>query len=131
MVASTSAGSISQNQPAERYATVGGLRIHYLDWGTSGKQPLILLHGIGRVAHTFDHLAPHYVNDYHVIAVDMRGHGDSGWDPQGAYLVEDYVSDIKGLIDQLNLRHIVLWGNSTGGRVAQVIAGLHPELLRP
>jgi pimeloyl-ACP methyl ester carboxylesterase len=113
----------------DQVATVGGLRIHYLDWGANGKQPLVLLHGIARVAHNFDHLAPHFTKDYRVIAVDMRGHGDSGWHPDGAYLVEDYVSDVEGLIAQLALRNIVLWGNSTGGRVAQMIAGRHPELV--
>jgi pimeloyl-ACP methyl ester carboxylesterase len=71
-------------------AIVNGLRIHYLEWGTQGKPPLLLLHGIARVAHSFDHAAPHFESRYRVIAVDMRGHGDSDWDPQGAYLVEDY-----------------------------------------
>jgi len=121
--------SRSVAQPVDRNVTVNGLPIHYLEWGSGGKQPLILLHGIARVAHTFDHLAPHFSGNYHVIAVDMRGHGDSGWDPQGAYLVEDYVGDIEGLVAQLQLRNIVLWGNSTGGRVAQVFAGSHPELV--
>ena len=119
----------AQAQAVDRYVTVNGLRIHYLDWGTAGKPPLILLHGIGRVAHTFDHVAPHFDKNYHVIAVDMRGHGDSGWDPQGAYLVEDYAKDIEGLAEQLRLRNIVIWGNSTGGRVAQVFAGLRPDLV--
>ncbi len=113
----------------DRFITVNDLRIHYLDWGADGKRPLILLHGIGRIAHTFDHLAPHFNKDYHVIAVDMRGHGDSGWDPNGQYLVEDYVKDIAGLAEQLRLKNIVIWGNSTGGRVAQVFAGMHPELV--
>jgi pimeloyl-ACP methyl ester carboxylesterase len=116
-------------QSPDRYVRVNGLRIHYLDHGTDGKQPLILLHGIGRVAHTFDHLAAHFNGKYHVIAVDMRGHGDSDWDPQAAYLVEDYVKDIEGLANELHLRNIVIWGNSTGGRVAQVFAGTHPELV--
>jgi pimeloyl-ACP methyl ester carboxylesterase len=116
-------------QPVDRFVTVDGLRIHYLDWGAPEKPPLIMLHGIGRVAHTFDHIAPHLVSRYHVMAVDMRGHGDSGWDPKGAYLVEDYVKDIEGLAEQLRLRNIVVWGNSTGGRVAQVFAGLHPDLV--
>lgn len=116
-------------QPADRFASVNGLRIHYLEWGTSDKPPLIMLHGIGRVAHTFDHIAPHFASRYHVMAVDMRGHGDSDWDPKGAYLVEDYVKDIEGLAQQLRLRNIVIWGNSTGGRVAQVFAGLHPDLV--
>jgi pimeloyl-ACP methyl ester carboxylesterase len=109
----------------DRFIVANGLRIHYLDWGSPGKQPLILLHGIARGAHNFDHLAPRFVGDYHVIAVDMRGHGDSEWHPAGEYLVEDYTSDVVALIEQLALRNVVLWGNSTGGRVAQMIAGLH------
>ena len=116
-------------QPTDRTLRVNGLRIHYLEWGTADKQPLIMLHGIGRIAHTFDHIAPHFAARYHVMAVDMRGHGDSDWDPKGAYLVEDYVKDIEGLAQQLRLKNIVIWGNSTGGRVAQVFAGLHPELV--
>jgi pimeloyl-ACP methyl ester carboxylesterase len=115
--------------PQDRFINVNGLRLHFLDWGTETKPPLILLHGIGRVARTFDHLAAHFSKDYHVIAVDMRGHGDSGWSADGAYLVEDYVKDIEGLATQLQLRNIVIWGNSTGGRVAQVFAGMHPELV--
>lgn len=109
--------------------TAGGPRIHYLDWGTAGKRPLVLLHGIARCARNFDHLAPHFAADYHVIAVDMRGHGDSEWDPEGAYLVEDYTRDVEALIDALGLRDIVLWGNSTGGRVAQMIGGLRPGIV--
>jgi esterase len=124
----TCSGIFAQS-PQDRFVTVDGLRIHYLDWGGEGKQPLILLHGIGRVAHTFDHLALHFSPNYHVMAVDMRGHGDSGWDPKGAYLVEDYAKDIEGMAAQLRLRNIVIWGNSTGGRVAQVFAGLHPDLV--
>jgi pimeloyl-ACP methyl ester carboxylesterase len=111
----------------DRYSEVNGLRIHYLDWGTSGKQPLVLLHGISRVAHNFDHLAPRFADRYHVIAVDMRGHGDSAWHPEGAYTVEDYTSDIEKLVEQMDLRDVVFWGNSTGGRVAQMMAGLHPD----
>jgi pimeloyl-ACP methyl ester carboxylesterase len=116
-------------EPADRFVTVNGLRIHYLDWGNPEKPPLILLHGIARVAHTFDHIAPALRDRYHVIAVDMRGHGDSDWDPSGGYLVEDHVKDLEGLIRQLGLPKVVLLGNSTGGRVAQVYAGLHPEMM--
>ena len=120
---------VPQAGPTDGFVTVNGLRINYLEWGVPDKQPLIMLHGIGRVAHTFDHIAPHFSSKYHVMAVDMRGHGDSDWDPKGAYLVEDYVKDIEGLAQQLGLQRIVIWGNSTGGRVAQVFAGLHPELV--
>jgi len=42
---------------ADRFVTVNGLRMHYLDWGNPGKPPMILIHGIARHAHTFDHIA--------------------------------------------------------------------------
>jgi esterase len=119
--------------PADRYVTVNGLRIHYLDWagaGEEGKPTLILLHGIGKLARSFEPIAGRFCDRYRVIAMDLRGHGDSAWQPQAAYLVEDYVQDLEGLVEQLGLRNIVLWGNSTGGRVAQVFAGMHPELTR-
>jgi esterase len=116
-------------QPAytDRFVAVNGLRLHYLDWGSADKPPFIMLHGISRVAHQFDHLAPYFTANYHVIAIDMRGHGDSGWSPEGAYVVEDYVKDLEAFADKLNLRNLTLLGNSTGGRVVQVYAGLHPD----
>jgi len=122
-------GSLSAATPAEGFVTVAGLRVHYLDWGNPSAPPLILLHGIDRIAHTFDHIAPRFTSRYHVIAMNLRGHGDSGWDPQARYLVEDHVGDLEGLVRTLALRKVTLWGNSTGGRVVQVFAGLHPDLV--
>jgi esterase len=119
----------AQGQPADRFIEVSGLRIHYLDWGGSDKPPLLMVHGLDRVAHTFDHLAMRFSSRYHVLAIDMRGHGDSGWDAKGRYLVEDHVGDVEGVVAQLGLRNLVLWGNSTGGRVVQVFAGKHPDLV--
>jgi esterase len=118
---------LASAQSSDRFITVNGLRLHYLDWGSPDKPPFIMLHGISRVAHQFDHIAPLFKSDYHVIALDMRGHGDSAWSPDGAYLVEDYVKDLEAIVDQLNLRNMTLLGNSTGGRVVQVYAGLHPD----
>src|SRR5688500_10426010 len=89
--------------PADRYADVNGIRIHYLEWGDAGAQPLVLLHGIARCAHAFDHLAPHFADRYRLLAIDLRGHGDSAWDAGGNYLVEDYVSDVEALLDALAL----------------------------
>jgi esterase len=115
--------------PVDRFVTVNGLRLHVVDWGNSTRPPMVLIHGLDRVARTFDTVAAHFSATHHVIAYDMRGHGDSAWDPQGRYLVEDHVTDLAGLVDQLQLRDLVLWGNSTGGRVAQVFAGMRPDLV--
>src|SRR5262245_4139718 len=117
-----------ERQPTDRFVDVNGLRIHYMDWG-GNERPFVMVHGLDRVARTFDHLARRLSPAYRVIAIDMRGHGDSGWDPQGRYLVEDHVGDLEGVVQQLGLRDLTLWGNSTGGRVVQVFAGKHPELV--
>src|SRR5215813_337628 len=113
-------------QPAQRdlFVTVNGLRLHVVETGgaSTGRPAIILLHGIARHAHTFDHVARDFARTYRVLAVDMRGHGDSGWSPEGAYLVQDYVKDLEAFVDQLKLRNLVLLGNSTGGRVVQVYA---------
>ena len=114
-------------QPMDRTITVNGLRLHYLDRGTPDKPTLILVHKIEGHAHTFDHIVSEFTRDYRVIALDMRGHGDSAWSPEGAYLVEDHVKDLAAVIQELGLRRVTLWGNSTGGRVVQVYAGLNPD----
>jgi len=125
----TAQPSSAVRAPQDHFVAVGGLRIHYVDWGNPSAPPLVMLHGIDRIARTFDHVAPRLAGRYHVIAMDLRGHGDSGWDPEGRYLVEDHVGDLEGLVRALGLRNVTLWGNSTGGRVVQVFAGMHPELV--
>ena len=127
--ASQASSAAALPPPRDGFVMSGSLRIHYVDWGSDGKPPLVLVHGIDRIARTFDHVATHFTGRYHVIAMDLRGHGDSGWDPQGRYLVEDHASDLEALVRALGLRDIVLWGNSTGGRVVQVFAGTHPGLV--
>jgi esterase len=117
----------AQVVPADKFVSVNGLKLHYLDWGGEGKPVLVMIHGIDRHAHTFDHVAPHFIDRYHVFAIDMRGHGESEWDPDGRYFVEDYVRDFEAMADALRWRDITVWGNSTGGRVAQVFAGAHPD----
>lgn len=112
----------------DRFISVNGLRIHYLDWGTEGKTPLVILpECCSGLAHSYDHIASRFNHEYHVIAVDLRGHGDSDWSPDGAYLVDDYVKDLEAMVEQLKLRDVVLLGSSLGGRVAQQYAGMHPE----
>jgi esterase len=116
----------------DSFVTVNGLRLHVIEWGlprANLRPSIFLLHGIARHAHTFDHIATQLTGKYRVFAIDMRGHGDSAWSPDGAYLVDDYVRDLEQLVDRLQprLAKISLLGNSTGGRVAQVYAGRHPD----
>src|SRR3990172_6966910 len=80
--------------------TLNGLRFHFLDWGTAGRPPLLLLHGGAQTAHSWDDVAPDLATDHHVLALDQRGHGDSAWAPGGAYARADFVGDIAAFLDE-------------------------------
>jgi esterase len=104
--------------PQDRYLTVNGLRLHYLEWGFKNTQPMILLHGFMGHAHVWDGFAAKFCSRYHVIAIDHRGHGESQWSMEGAYTLDDHFSDIALFIDTLQLENAILIGHSMGGRHA-------------
>ncbi len=106
-----------------------GLRLHYVDWGNYGVQPMVLLHGLQDCARSWDFFSHNMRSEYHVIALDHRGHGDSDWaePPKTGYRLQDYVSDVEALVEQLGLDNIVLMGHSAGGRNAFVYATRRPE----
>jgi len=62
------------------------LRLHYVDWGNAGKPPLLMIHGGRDHCRNWDWTAAALRHDWHVIAPDLRGHGDSQWSPDGSYM---------------------------------------------
>ena len=118
-----------QAEPTHRYVEVEGLRLHYLDWGgDSDKRTFVLLHGGAAHAHWWDSVAPLLTPYGRVLALDFRGHGRSQWERSGNYGPPAYLKDVRGLIDSLGTR-VVLVGHSMGAAVAQWAAVTHPELL--
>jgi pimeloyl-ACP methyl ester carboxylesterase len=109
-----------------RFVEAGGLRLHYLDYGTAGRPPILCVHGGAAHAHWFDFVAPYFGADYHVRALDQRGHGDSAWADPPAYSYERYASDLAEVVEKLDLRDFVLIGHSMGGTIALVYAATHP-----
>ena len=89
-----------EKTPVDGYVPVNGLRIHYLDWSNAGAPVMLMLHGLTRFAHALDGVARHFCDRFHVIAYDLRGHGNSDWDPQGRYDMETHLSDLEAFIDQ-------------------------------
>ena len=98
----------------DKHLTVNGVRLHYLDWGTEGKTPLICLHAHTTHGRTWDDFAEAMSPYYHVLAVDQRGHGESEWADTG-YARDRYVEDLAAFADALELSRFVLVGCSMGG----------------
>ena len=88
---------------------------------------MLCVHGGSAHAHWFDYVAPGFTPDHHVLAPDLRGHGDSAWaDPQ-TYSFETHAEDINAFLEKLDLKDVVLIGHSMGGMVSLVHAATHPE----
>jgi pimeloyl-ACP methyl ester carboxylesterase len=98
--------------PEDKWFTDGDLKIHYLDWGKPDAIAMLLVHGICCSAHYWDFFARNMRQDFHVIALDQRGHGESSW--SGNYTLEQYADDLAVLIKGLDLHDIVLIGHSQG-----------------
>jgi esterase len=116
--------------PAEHDAALGGMRLHYLDWGRSGRPPVLFLHGGGLTAHTWDLVCLGLRNDHHCFALDQRGHGDSEWSPHLDYVTEAHVRDLEALVRHLELERPVLVGQSMGALNALGYAARHADALR-
>lgn len=112
-------------EPHAAEVTLGGVRLHYVDWGTEGKPPLVLLHGFSAHARFWDGFAAKMRGDYHVYALDQRGHGDSAW--TDSYPQEAMPADFAAFADHLGLERFTLVGHSMGGGVAFRYAAAHPE----
>lgn len=106
------------------------LRLHYVDWGNPQAPPLILLHGGRDHCRNWDWVAQALCNDWHVIAPDLRGHGDSEWVADGNYSMAAYVADLAQLIDQQKLAPVTLIGHSLGGNVVLRYSGVYPHSVR-
>lgn len=111
-----------------RIPVTDGLSLHALEWSTEGV-PMILVHGFGNEAHLWDDFAPHVAEHYRVIALSLRGHGDSDWDPEHRYDYDSHVADLMAATSHLGIDRMVLVGFSLGGRVAMLYAGIAPEKL--
>src|SRR5262245_38315618 len=103
------------------------LRLHYVDWGNGGRGPLLLIHGGRDHCRNWDWAATALRDEWHVIAPDLRGHGDSQWSPDGSYTMAGYLYDLAQLVHQQRLEPVTIVAHSLGGNIALRYAGLYPE----
>jgi pimeloyl-ACP methyl ester carboxylesterase len=103
------------------------LRLHYVDWGNPSAPSLLLVHGGRDHCRNWDWAAQALRDDWHVVAPDLRGHGDSQWSPDGSYSMTGYLYDLAQLIHQQDLAPVRIIAHSLGGVIALRYAGIYPE----
>lgn len=106
---------------------VNGIEIAYERRGQG--TPLVLLHGFPLDHHLWDDVAPLLADRFDVITPDLRGFGESTT-VDSAYDMDDYASDIAGLLDQLGIEQAAIVGHSMGGYIALAFARLYPHRMR-
>ena len=113
--------------PTSRVYFSQRLRLHYVDWGNGSAPPMILLHGGQDHCRNWDWVAQRLRREWHVIAPDLRGHGDSQWSATGSYTMAGYIYDLAQLIDQQRLAPVTIVAHSLGGNIALRYAGIYPD----
>lgn len=114
-------------EPRDGYFRSQGLLLHYLEWGSRSDPTLILIHGFLDHAWTWEPFVDEFQENLHFVALDCRGHGDSGWLKQGYYHFPDYIYDLYFLIRHLRKVAVTLVGHSMGGTISSLYAGTFPE----
>jgi pimeloyl-ACP methyl ester carboxylesterase len=113
-------------EPESHRVTVAGTSIHYLAWGERGRPGLICIHGGGAHAHWWAHVAPAFVPNYRVVALDLSGHGDS--DRREHYTLDLWTDEVQAVSNDAGFASApVLVGHSMGGFVTIAAAGRHPD----
>lgn len=125
------AGWPGMNPPASRFLA-GRPRLHYLEWNPAGRDTVVLLHGNSANAWWWRWMAAQVPADLRLLALDLRGHGDSRWVRPPAYRPEDYAEDVMRLIGRCaqGAERPVVAGHSMGAIAALALAGRHPQAAR-
>src|SRR5688500_2600589 len=109
---SVTPGAMAQGQWTDKsphktqFITANSVKLHYLDWGGNG-ETMLLLHGLGDTPHIFDELAPKFTNQFRVLGLTRRGHGQSE-KPEAGYDTATLVEDIRKFLDVLKIDRVVL-----------------------
>ncbi|GGY04252.1 alpha/beta fold hydrolase [Paludibacterium paludis] len=109
------------------HAVLNGRRHHIRHWGNESAPPLFLLHGWMDSSATFRFATADLEHDWHLIAPDWRGFGDSEWNA-GGYYFPDYLADLDALLERVSPKAPVrLAGHSMGAMIAGIYSGVRPE----
>lgn len=117
-------------EPISHFFYSDRLKLQFWDYGRDGKPSLVLVHGNLDHARNWDWVARALRQQYHVYALDLRGHGNSAWAPGAMYNGAEHVLDLSALLDIIDEFPIRLVGHSLGGGIVLYYAGIYPQRVR-
>ncbi len=102
-----------------------GVKVNYKDFGQKDKSPIVYLHGWGQNIEMMEPIAKPFVDTHRLIILDLPGFGDSD-EPEEAWTLDEYVSMLKALLDDLKITNPNLIGHSFGGKISLLYASKYP-----
>ena len=105
----------------------GDVNIHFRHFGTPGKAPILIIHGMSFFSYDWSGVASALAGDREVAAMDQRGFGESGWSPTRNYGLRQQAADMIAVMDKLGWDQAILMGHSAGGRIALCTASWFPD----
>jgi esterase len=118
---------MAENQGVTGRVRSGDAEIFYRKFGNPGRTPVLIVHGLSFFSYDWIGAGTQIANNREVVAIDMRGFGESDWSPSRDYKLETLSGDIIKVLDALGWNKAVLMGHSFGGRVCLATAGWKPE----
>ena len=117
---------MTENSWKHKYITTNNIKLHYV---TQGNGPLMLmLHGFPEYWYSWRHQIPEFARDYQVVAIDLRGYNDSDKPKEkSAYVMNELIQDVKGVIQGLGYEKCVLVAHDWGGIIAWNFVDIYPE----
>ncbi len=112
-------------QPDRKTIDVSNIQLSYLEWN-QGDIPLLLLHGLADNAVVWTQLGNDLADSYHIVAPDLRGHGNSS-KPMNGYKFTDLIEDLNSLMNHLGWDSATILGHSWSGKLACVWATMQPQ----
>lgn len=113
---------------AYKSVEVDSMNIVYLESNSNASaETMVLIHGFGANKDNWVRMAAQFEDEYHVVIIDLPGHGDSSKDLQRHYSYNDQVDYLHDILSKLNIKRFHLAGNSMGGAISTLYTAAYPE----
>ncbi len=128
----TDSGRDNRNWESRFWESLDGLKLHFRDYAArapvDGRPPIICMHGLTRNSRDFADLAERLSAEWRVLALEMRGRGQSEYAKDTAtYNPLTYVADVEALLEQEGIERFVAIGTSLGGLMTMLLAAKNPD----